>query len=56
MEKHHIDSNNTKISATTHGYTQRLVREALEILKHPCNMNRDSGYDLSKTWSILFTS
>jgi uncharacterized FlaG/YvyC family protein len=55
-ENHHIDFNNTKILARTHGYTQRLVRKALEILKHPYNVNRDSGYNLSKTWSILFTS
>ena len=51
-EKHKIEFENTR----TNGYTQRIVRESLETLKHRLNVNWDSGYNLSKTWKILFAT
>lgn len=31
-------------------YTKRKVREAMEIEKHPTNINKDDGRILRKTW------
>ena len=45
--KHHICFDQTKILASTSHYSSRLIREAIEIEKHPNNFNREDGYKLS---------
>jgi hypothetical protein len=48
--KHLIFFDQTKILAPTPHYSSRLIREALEIEKHPNNFNREDGYKLSHSW------
>ena len=42
-----------KIIAREDHYYRRKVREALEIKKHPENLNRDGGYEISDNWRPL---
>ena len=39
--KHHILMEDAKVIANNEHYTRRGVREAIEIEKHPLNINRD---------------
>jgi hypothetical protein len=48
--KHLIFFDQTKILASTPHYSSRLIREALEIEKHPNNFNREDDYKLSQSW------
>ena len=51
--RHHICLEDTKILATENHLFKRRVREAIEIRKHPSNLNRDSGLELSENWLPL---
>jgi len=59
LSKHNIETGHqilfdkTSIIATTTSYFPRKYREAIEIQKHPDNLNRDNGYNISKISSFL---
>src|SRR5436190_15829359 len=44
---HSIQYDKATVLALSQGYFPRKYREALEILKHPDNLNRDKGYQMS---------
>jgi hypothetical protein len=50
---HTFDLEKTVVLAKTTKYHQRLIREAIEIKKHPNNFNRDQGVELSSTWNSV---
>jgi len=52
---HHICLENTKVIANEKHHFKRKVREALEIIKHPHNLNRDGGLEISRNWTSLLT-
>jgi hypothetical protein len=51
--KHHVRLEDTKILAKENHLFKRRIREAIEIRKHPSNLNRDSGLELSESWLPL---
>jgi hypothetical protein len=51
--RHHIRLEDTKILAKENHLFKRRIREAIEIRKHPSNLNRDSGLELSENWFPL---
>jgi hypothetical protein len=51
--KHQVFLEETKILAKENHYYKRCLREALEIIKHPNNINRDGGLEVSNFWQPL---
>eukprot|EP00253_Pinus_taeda_P032352 PITA_32352 len=51
--KHHICLESASIIATEEQQQRRKIREALEIIKHPHNLNRDNGMEISRSWLPL---
>jgi predicted GIY-YIG superfamily endonuclease len=51
--KHHVCLEDTKILEKEDHYYKRRVKEALEIIKHPNNMNRNGGLQVSNIWLPL---
>ncbi|CAK9810876.1 hypothetical protein ANTPLA_LOCUS6713 [Anthophora plagiata] len=50
---HKICFEKTKVIAKCKSYFPRKYRETLEIMKHPNNINRDTGYHINPIWSTL---
>jgi predicted GIY-YIG superfamily endonuclease len=51
--KHHVCLEDTKILAKEDHLFKRRIREAIEIIKHPNNLNRDNGLEISESWIPL---
>jgi len=47
----------TRFAWKTHQLSQEKssIREALEIMKHPHNLNRDNGMEISSSWLPLIS-
>jgi len=54
--KHQICIYNSHIIVKIDHYFHRKIREALEINKHPNNLNRDKGGNISEHWIPTLTS
>ena len=52
---HHICLEDAKVIANEDHHFKRKVREAIEIIKHPKNLSRDGGMEISKNWIPLLT-
>ena len=52
---HHICLEDTKVIANVEHQFKRKVREAIEIIKHPKNLNRDGVMEISKNWNPVLT-
>lgn len=52
---HTINFDETKVLAKTQHGKSRYIREAIEIEKHPENINRDDTFYLSKFWKPALT-
>lgn len=50
---HTAQYDKSEMIAPSQGYFSRKHREALEILKHPTNLNRDNGYQVNPIWHTV---
>ncbi|XP_053989899.1 uncharacterized protein LOC128882340, partial [Hylaeus volcanicus] len=50
---HVIEFDKANVLASIDNYQQRVIREAIEIVKQPQNFNKEDGYKLSKLWHSI---
>lgn len=48
-----INYQDLQILARSEHYFQRIVRQSVEIMKHPNNFNGEDGYRLSSVWKLV---
>jgi len=53
---HKICFDQTSVVSKSQHYFPRKIREAIEIKKHPQNLNRDDGYQLSSIWKPVLSA
>ena len=53
LAKHHMLLEDTKILAKEDHFLKCQIREAIEIIKHPNNLNRDNGLEINENWLPL---
>jgi predicted GIY-YIG superfamily endonuclease len=53
LENHCIHWEEAGILCRSHGYWDRIIKEAIQIKTHPENFNRDQGFRLQKCWDVL---
>ena len=51
--KHHICLEDAQILSKEDNYFKRKLKEAVEIVGHPINLNRDEGWSLNHSWLPL---
>lgn len=52
-QDHNIDWDNAKLLHHEPTYYKRMIKEAIEIKKHPFNFNREDGLTLNRTWNTV---
>jgi hypothetical protein len=51
--RHQLCLKSTRVLATIDNHSKHKFREAIEIVKHPNNLNRDGGWDVNGNWILL---
>jgi hypothetical protein len=54
--KHHVFLEDAKILAKDDHYSKHRIREAIEIIKHLDNLNRDECLEISENWLPLINN
>jgi hypothetical protein len=54
VTRYSIDFDKTEAIANISSYCPHIIREAVEIFKHPHSFNHKDGYRLSRAWLYLF--
>jgi hypothetical protein len=53
--KHIVNFDKTEVISNVHPDGTHIIREVIEITKHPHNFNHEDDYRLSKAWLHLFS-
>jgi hypothetical protein len=51
--KHNICLENIRVLAKIDNYSKCALKEAIEIIKHLHNLNKDGGWEVSSSWILL---